>query len=241
MKKIFASALLAIVVFSACNENKSEDTSSSETKSVDVSFEEKQVQQALNRQDYTTALVNINYILAKDSTRKGLRDTLFSIYGQAQNIFAIADIGPEILKDRPDDLSILEPTAQAFLYLEEFKLASEIQERMFKITNDPQIKLMLGQTYVYMQDYPKAKECYNWVIENPNISDTIRYEMPMSDNPKKTQKIKVKAIAHSTLAQLLYQEGQKKAALAELEKATKIEPYFDGALKMIYELKYGQR
>lgn len=238
MKKNLVYALAAVSILAAC---KPEQNETNEPVKEDLSFYENQVQTALDRKDIPTALVNLNYILGKDSTRQGLRDTLFYLYAETQNTFGVANVGSEILKYRPNDLSVLEPTAEAMKLNGEFGTAVNIQEHMFSLTSDPRIKLMVAESYAYQENIQKAEESIRWVIDNYTGKDTIKIDRPMVSEQNRTQKIKMTAVAHQYLAQIYAETGQKGKALVELEKALAIEPYYDLALLLKQELKYGKK
>lgn len=238
MKKNLFYALTAIGFLAACT---AETKEIEEPVKEDLSFYESQVQTALDRKDIPTALVNLNYILGKDSSRKGLRDTLFYLYAETQNTFGVANVGSEILKYRPNDLTILEPTSEAMKLNGEFGTAANIQEHMFGITGDPRLKLMMAESYAYQENIPKAEESIRWVIDNYTGKDTIKIERPMVSEQNRTQKIKMTAVAHQYLAQIYAETGQKSKALVELDKALAIEPYYDLALTLKLDLKYGRK
>ncbi|TNE82384.1 MAG: hypothetical protein EP332_00470 [Bacteroidetes bacterium] len=239
MKKNFIYALAAFSMLAACKPEVKEVEEPKATE--DLSFYVKQVQTALDRKDIPTALVNLNYVLGKDSTRQGLRDTLFFLYTEMQNTYGMANVGAEILKYRPNDLTILEPTAEAMKLNGEFGLAINIQEHIFGLTSDPRVKLMVAESYAYQQNIDKAEENIRWVIDNFSGKDTIKIERPMVSEQNRTQKIKMTAVAHQYLAQIYAETGQKAKALSELDKALAIEPYYDLALVMKNELKFGKK
>ncbi len=236
MKKALLFAVIPVIMLGACNQNDTTETVKEDKSSTD----EMLMHQALNRRDYPTALVSINRILATDSTRKQLYDTLFAIYNELQNPYAVADVGPLILKDRPNDLQILEPTAAAFEILGEFSLALELEDRLFAITGDPQLKLQIASNQFNQGNIEGAKASLEWVLDNRQQTDTVKVEQPMPTVPDKTQKIRIRAIAYYMLGNLYMQTNNRNKAKQSFEAALQIEPFYDMAATSLLELEKGR-
>ncbi len=238
MKKISILLFLGLsIAWTACDTPKEKEKKSST--SPDTSFEDQLLDKAFVRKDYATAFVAINTILLKDSTRTGLKDTLFDLYYQQQNIYGLADLGQEILKTDPNDEVILEGTAIAMEALGKIPESIMLQERLFAISGDPRLKLTIANAYASMGDIQKAKDNVNWILNSDNPAlDTMTIEQQTLDNSGRSQKVKIKANAHYMMGIIHYRENKKNQAVAEAEKALQISPYFDMAAELIKEVKY---
>jgi tetratricopeptide (TPR) repeat protein len=237
MKKAFFIFFGAALFVSACQTGSAPDS-----QKPDTSLEEKLLQQAFLRKDYATAIVSINTIMARDTARTDLYDTLFILYSELQNPYAVVDVGQHLLKKTPDDLVVLETMSQAYELTGDLAPAAELYKRLFSITGDPRIKLALAGNYFNQGNIEATEAELRWVIDNRQASDTIRIEQPMvSVGNDKTQKIKLPAMAHFMMAQMYAQTGQKQKAISSLNQALKVEPYYDLAASLLLELQYGKK
>lgn len=238
MKKLFILFFLGSLSLVACKDTASGPSSSSD---VDTSMEDTLMRTALDRKDFPTALICINTILYKDTTRVELYDTLFNIYNATQNPYAVADVGQKILKLRPNDLDILEPTAAAFEILGSLVPAFELEQRMFSINGDPELKLLMANNLFNQNHVQGAMAELQWIIDNRAKTDTVTTKQPRYENPEQSQEVKIRAVAHYMMGQIFYQNGDKKSALAQMNKANEIDPYYDAAAAAVIELKTGKR
>lgn len=238
MKNILYIGLIGAVLFGAC-QNPSEEKEVETKVNSNTELEDRMLKKAVDREDLYTMLYCINTILEKDSSRTALYDTLFNIYVQMQNAYGIADVGPILLKKDPNDLEVMEPTAMAYEYLEEFKQAIEIEQRMYRLNGNPALKLQIAQNKYKMQDIQGAKDDIQWVLDNRQLTDTIRIDYPML-TANRMQKVKIRAIAYSLMGDMAYQLGEKARAIDFYDKSTKVDQNFEYANQMYIDLKRGR-
>jgi|GEM_PF-2295964 len=231
MKNIILSGAVALT-FVAC----SNPTAVESTQTVDTSFEDAILRKALVRNDVATALVSINFILEKDSTRHGLYDTLFQFYYEMQNPSGLADVGQVLLQKTPNDLSILEGTATGLLALQEYPAALELENRMFAISGDLRLKLQTATLLFEMRQVEASRAEIQYILDHRETADTMKIEQPMPSFENRTQKVKMTAVAYFSLGQIEMELGNKKAALANFNKALNADPRFDMAATAILQL-----
>lgn len=231
MKNLLIFGLVALTF--ACNNAPAPNET---VKTPDTSFEDAILTKALNRNDVATALVMINQILEKDSSRGGLYDTLFQFYYEMQNPAGLADVGQILLKTQPNDLAILEATAAGLISLQEYPAALELENRMFAISGDMRLKLQIATLLFEMQQVEAARAEIQYVLDHREIADTMKVEQPMPSYENRTQKVNMTAIAYFSLGQLEMELGNKRAAIANLNKALVADPRFDMAASAILQL-----
>ncbi len=231
MKNLLICGLVALTF--ACNTT---PEAAESAKTIDTSFEDAILTKALNRNDVATGLVMINQILEKDSSRHGLYDTLFQYYYEMQNPAGLADVGQILLKDKPNDLAILEATAAGLISLQEYPAALELENRMFAVSGDLRIKLQIATLLFEMQQVDAARSEIQYVLNHREAADTVKVEQPMPSYENRTQKVNMTAIAYFSLGQLEMELGNKKAAIANLNKALKADPRFDMAATALLQI-----
>lgn len=237
--KLAQFAVALSLLFTACKNNQNPISSSQSDSS--IATDEKLLQIALKRKDLPTALVSINRILLADSSRTTLKDTLFGLYEEMQNAYAVADLGMELLAKEPDDLYYLEATTQGLELIGNLPEAEKLYNKMFALTGDLRLKLALARNQFNQEKVQEAEQNIQYVIGKRNIADTIKLEQPMLSEKNRTQMVKLSALAYQMLADLHYQTGNKKAAIANLEKALEVDQYFDGAAVMLLEIQRNRR
>lgn len=233
MKYLVISGIVLSSLF-ACS-NPSVENNKSDL--VDTSMEDAMLQKAVKRTDVATALVMANTILAKDSTRTGLYDTLFTFYYEMQNAPGLADVGLILLESKPNEMSYLEPTSAALSLMGEFDKAIELDRRMFAITGDLRIKVQIANNFAQAGNFADAKKEIQFIIDNKAAADTIKMEQPMpSMGGNKTQKVSLTAMSYLSLGQIALAEENKKEAVKQLNKAMAIQPNYDAAATMLLQL-----
>lgn len=230
--KYFLIIGIAASSFFACS------TPAEETKSEKQStqLEDSILSKAMRRGDVATALVSMNTILEKDTSRTGLYDTLFQIYLEMENVQGLSEIGQILLETKPNDLAILEATSAGLTSTMQLDKALELENRMFAITGDPRLKIRIASLLFELKQVDAARKEIQWVVDHREVSDTMTAEQPSPSYQNRTQKINLRAIALYSLADLEMRLGNKKAAIGYLNRALDAEPKYDLAATTLLQI-----
>lgn len=237
MKKIVYLSLVLFIGLTACKDEKSSSSSENPEGGKKKSDAEILAETAMRRNDFTSALVHINQLLLEDSTKTVWMDTLYAIYEQAQNPYAMVDVGEKIIQIRPNDTTLWAPLSQAYALIGDFPKALDMQNRLFDRSKDLRWKLMTANTHYSMGNPMEARNAIQFVINQKAEADKIKIEEPITGSDK-FQNIKLTAVAYKMMAAIALEEGNNKEAQAMLDKAIEIEPNYDQAYAMVKQIMY---
>src|SRR5687768_3079895 len=104
--RLFFAAVVLLSVFNSCKSDH-KDTSGNENNDMAL------YKQAMEYNDYNTAIAAIHSMLLKDSTKSNYNDTLANLYLQSENYPAALVSSEKVLKKKPDDVKMLEIAVKA--------------------------------------------------------------------------------------------------------------------------------
>ena len=236
--RYFLFLLLGVAVLQGC---KNEQTENTDAGKEETSLEEKIYRKAIERNDATTMLYAINAILAKDSTRTELLDTLLELYAGLGNPVGSALVAEDLLVKRPKDEKLLMVAAQAYQSVQEFGKAAYYYERLLEVNPDYEIQYQLGVIYVYMGDEKNMLKHLNNIVSNSKEADKFTVEQQQPSRPDgKTQHVKLSAAALFSIGYYYDEKGEDSKAIEYYRKALQVDKYYDNPAKRILDIKRGK-
>ena len=144
MKNLFVIIVLAIFATS-CKDKETKNSKETTTiENEDAALQYKIYQEAIKRNDMTTAVVALNNFMALDSSKPELLDTLAFIYYDQKNPVAISEIVNKILISRPNDTIFLQMAAASEESIGKFDEAIKKYYTLYNINKDLRFKYQIA-------------------------------------------------------------------------------------------------
>jgi len=238
MKNLFVIIVLALLATSC----KDKDNKTTEEPKIvvneDANLQYKIYQEAIKRNDMTTAVVALNNFMALDSSKPELLDTLAFIYYDQKNPIAISEVVNKILLSRPNDTIFLQMGAASEESIGKFDEAIQKYNTLYNINKDLRFKYQIAYLNYNKEDFKEGDRLMAEVIADPNSEKSV-ISLPSETGQPMT--LKVKAAAYFTQGVIYAQVGQKDKAVNFFRKTLEIESNFEPAAKYINQLLYAKR
>lgn len=200
-------------------------TTVTETKSDDKSFDNAigVFHQALKYADFSTAAYALNQVIVLKPELTAYKDTLAYIYAELGGNVQALSVARDILKDNPNNVSILEVSAMSQEALGLYKEALDDYEKLFKASGKPYHMYKVASMQYVLKRFGECSLSINTLIKSPDV-DKEKISINMDRGQR--QEVPMKAALYNMLGMVAFEVNDFTNAKNNFNEALKIEPTF---------------
>lgn len=239
MKKVLFAAILAILSLSSGQALAQDGVAPAKAKaSIDTVAYQRHLNvyyNALRYNDYPVARMSLYQMMAINPNSLSLADTLAYLYVEQNQFSSSLILSNDILSVAPDDQFALEVSGFSYEQLGFRKEALDRYETLHLKTSRVDILYKIAFLQFQLGRLAEAKVSANELITNEEASG-LTVQFPTSQGQQVIE-VPMPASLHNLLGLIAKQQGDKKTAMAEFEKALELHPDFAVAQKNLAEVQ----
>lgn len=225
MKKTLLIAFATALIMSACNKDSGQagqDYQHASTLEKNLALYEK----AKKNGDAITSIVALNYVLLEDSANLQYSDSLARLYMESGQLEPGIALGDKVLKEQPENNSLLEMVAKGKFQTGNFEGSSADFNVLYDRLGKVEYLYQLAAIDFYSQKYDKCMEKSEKILQSPKVDSSVVDFMTQEGG---VQRIPLRAATHYVRGMVHIARSNATQAGVELRKSLQISPNFQEA------------
>lgn len=184
---------------------------------------QKVYEQGVKYNDPVTQIFALQWRIAAEGERFGLRDTLAQAYFQAGFYRQALAVAEELLREQPRNADLAELRAVSYFYLQDARGALDAYEKLYEITQSPSHLYQVITLQFNLQRYGECQVNIDRLLSTP---ESERLTVRISTPDGQAQEVPLRAAALNVRGVLFRLQKENEKARKAFEEALKIFPNF---------------